>query len=306
MLRQLNIKNILWIDWVNISKNDLHSVVRHYNFHELDIEACIEENQRARIDYYDDYMFITLHFPKYNTKTQIYELNEFDIFLWKDYLITFRNHTWTHINRIYEQYSKLDIDEKSKIKVSSGYILYEIIQSMLEKMFKVMERLREDVRKLEKDVFSWASSSLVKDIMTKKRNIIMLKNMFKPQVTVLNQLEFNVNKLFDWKMEEYFEDLEDKLWQIVNEIILLEEYMSSIEVSFKTMIDIKTNTVIKMLTLFSASLFPLTLITSFYGMNVDNLPFQHNTDIVFSIIFFIGMITLWFGYLFFIKTNTKD
>jgi magnesium transporter len=55
--------------------------VRHYNFHELDIEACLEENQRARIDYYDDYMFITLHFPKYNPRTQIYDLNEFDIFL---------------------------------------------------------------------------------------------------------------------------------------------------------------------------------------------------------------------------------
>jgi magnesium transporter len=81
MLRQINIKNILWVDGVNVTKAELLSVVRHYDFHELDIEACLEENQRARIDYYDDYMFITLHFPKYNTRSQIYELNEFNIFL---------------------------------------------------------------------------------------------------------------------------------------------------------------------------------------------------------------------------------
>ncbi len=303
MLRQVNIKNILWIDWVTITKAELQSVVRHYNFHELDIEACLEENQRARIDYYDDYIFITLHFPKYNPKTQIYELNEFDIFLWKDFLITFRDFPWNHVDKIFEQYSKLDIKEDSKMKISSGFILYEIIQSMLEKMFKFVERNTLDVKKLEKNVFAWANSALVKDIMTKKRNIIMLKNMFKPQIAVLNQLEFNINKLFAWKIEEYFEDLEDKLGQIVNEIVLLDEYIQSIEDAFKTIIDIKTNAVIKMLTLFSAFLFPMTLITSFYGMNVDNLPFQHNPLIVFWIIFFIAVITMVSGYIFFKKND---
>ncbi len=303
MLRQINIKNILWIDWVNINKNELQSVVRHYNFHELDIEACLEENQRARIDYYDDYMFITLHFPKYNPRTQIYDLNEFDIFLWKDFLITFRNFSWNHIDKILEQYEKLDIKEDSKIRISSWYILYEIIQAMLEKMFRVTDRINIDVRKIERWVFSWASSSLVKDIMIKKRNIIMLKSMFKPQITVLNQLEFNINKLFAWKIEEYFEDLEDKMGQIVNEINLLEEYIISIEDAFKTIIDIKTNTVIKILTLFSAFLFPLTLITSFYGMNVD-LPFQKSPMIVFSIIIWSALITWIIGYIYFKNDDT--
>lgn len=303
MLRQVNIKNILWIDWVSINKSELQSVVRHYNFHELDIEACLEENQRARIDYYDDYMFITLHFPKYNPKTQIYELNEFDIFLGKDFLITFRDFPGNHVDQIFEQYEKLEIKEDSKIKISSGFILYEIIQAMLEKMFKFVEKNTLDVKKIEKNVFAWANSTLVRDIMIKKRNIIMLKNMFKPQIAVLNQLEFNINKLFAWKIEEYFEDLEDKLGQIVNEIILLDEYIESIEVSYKTIIDIKTNAVIKMLTLFSAFLFPLTLITGFYWMNVDNLPFQHKPLIVFSMIIWMAIVTVGFWYVIFKKNN---
>ncbi|MBT3729685.1 hypothetical protein HOF65_03230 [bacterium] len=65
-------------------------------------------------------------------------------------------------------------------------------------------------------------------------------------------------------MEEYFEDLEDKLEQIVNEINILQEYIDSIEDAFKSMVDIKTNFVIKMLTVFSAFMLPLTLVTSFY------------------------------------------
>jgi magnesium transporter len=50
----------------------------------------MEQNQRARIDRYDDYLFMVLHFPKYNEKTKVYSLNEFNIFLGKDFLITFR------------------------------------------------------------------------------------------------------------------------------------------------------------------------------------------------------------------------
>lgn len=304
MLRQINIKDILWVDGVNVTKAELLSVVRHYDFHELDIEACLEENQRARIDYYDDYMFITLHFPKYNTRSQIYELNEFNIFLWKNYILTFRNYPWNHIDKIFEQYKKLDIDENNKMKISSWYVLYEIIQSMLEKVFRVAERITMDVKVIERNVFSWASSSLVRDIMIKKRNIMMLKNMFKPQITVLNQLEFNMNKLFAWKIEEYFEDLEDKLSQIVNEIILLDEYIESIEVSYKTIIDIRTNTVIKILTVVSTYTFPMMLITSFYWMNVKT-PFQENSIVVLSSIFWSTLFTIFILYWYFREGNNK-
>jgi magnesium transporter len=175
---------------------------------------------------------------------------------------------------------------------------------MLEKVFRVAERITMDVKVIERNVFSWASSSLVRDIMIKKRNIMMLKNMFKPQITVLNQLEFNMNKLFAWKIEEYFEDLEDKLSQIVNEIILLDEYIESIEVSYKTIIDIRTNTVIKILTVVSTYTFPMMLITSFYWMNVKT-PFQENSIVVLSSIFWSTLFTIFILYWYFREGNNK-
>jgi hypothetical protein len=65
-------------------------------------------------------------------------------------------------------------------------------------------------------------------------------------------------------MEVYFEDLEDKLDQILSDMNMLQEYIDSVEDAFKTMLDIKTNSIIKLLTIFSAFMLPLTLITSFY------------------------------------------
>lgn len=301
MLRELNIwKNLKWIDAVDLNKDEIIRILENYDFHELDIEASLEGNQKARIDVYDDYSFIVFHFPKYNPIRKIYELNEYNIFLWKNFLITFRDFHWRHIDKIFDYYNNQKnlnelVEDEEEIKITTWYILYEITQNMFEKMFRVTRANNKDIRTLEQKIFEIDDSNLVKDIMIKKRNIIFLKSMFKPQVVLFKQLEYTINKMYEWEMEVYFEDLEDKLDQILLEITILQEYIDSIEDAFKTMLDIKTNSVIKLLTIFSAFMLPLTLVTSFYWMNIT-LPFQENPFFVYFLLIWwmISMLGIYF------------
>ncbi len=301
MLREINIKWVKWIDAVWLKEEKIKEIAEKYDFHELDIEACLEENQRSRVDVYDNYLFILLNFPKYNQLKKLYEQNEFDIFLWKDFIITFRDFWNTHIDTIFNKYSDIkelekEIDDDEEHKLTSAFVLYEILQSMLEKLFKVRLNISRDLKLLEKLVFESSKTSLVKDIMIKKRNIVVLKHMLKPQIPVLKLIEFNVNKLFDSEIEVYFEDLEDKLEYVVNDIEMQEEHIDSIEDAFKSLTDIKMNWIMTVLTLFSAFLLPLTLITSFYWMNIS-LPFQDNPEVVyFMIICSIFMMFLFYVY----------
>ena len=302
MNREITIRWIDWIDWYDLDKVNIYNILKKYEFHELDIEACMEENQSARVDIYEEYLFMILHFPKYNTKTKSYTLNEFNIFLWKDFIVTIREYPWVHIDKLYERYAKFDLEDNQAIKISTGFILYEIIQVMLEKMFKVIDNIKTDIKLLEKKVFDNASAPLVKDIMEKKRNILVLKNMFRPQIWVLKNIENAVNDFFNWTIEVYFEDLKDKLAHLINEINLLEEHIWSIEDAFKNIIDIKTNSTIEILTIFSAFFLPLTLITSFYGMNIK-LPFQNNPIIVYVIFTSITFL-MYIGY-YYLKKKWK-
>lgn len=296
MYHKQKIDEITWIDGFNLSEKDIKKILEKYKIHELDLEACIEWNQRARVDRYENYTFLIYNFPKYNRKTKVYELNEFNIFFNKEFLITFRDFPFSRINKIFENYWDKKIEwEQKQIKISTGYIIYEITQAMLEKMFNVVKNIKLDIRQLETQVFDTWNTSLVKEIMIKKRNIVVLKHMFKPQVVVLRQLETAVNELYEWKIEVYFEDLEDKLDQLMSDIDILSEYIDNVEDAFKTMIDIKTNFVIKVLTIFSAFMLPLTLITSFYGMNISDLPMAYSdmvyilmsVSIVFMLIVYI-------------------
>jgi len=294
MEQKLKVKWVEWVDWTNLSNKQISKILKKYSFHELDIEACMEENQRARIDVYDDYIFMVLHFPKYNQKTKVYNLNEFNIFLGKDFLITFREFEWKQIDKIFNDYMNLNLEDDSDFKITSGYILYEIIQVMLEKMFKFIDNIKKDLKTVESQVFEKPDASFVKEIMIKKRNIIIMKHMLLPQINVMKLIEIQMNKMFKWEMEEYFEDLEDKISKVVNDIKILEEYINSIEDAFKTIIDIRTNKVMTLLAMFSAFLLPLTLVTSFYWMNIE-LPFQENALVVFLLLF-ITLIIMFFWY----------
>lgn len=86
----IRINNFEWTDIVNPTEDRVDEIISKYDFHELDREAIMEDNQTARVDSYENYLFAVLHFPKYDARTKRYLLNEFNIFISKDYLISFR------------------------------------------------------------------------------------------------------------------------------------------------------------------------------------------------------------------------
>lgn len=303
MLKKVNINWTKWFDWFWLKSEEIQNTLIKFNVHELDLEACLEWNQRSRIDNYPNYSFIVLHFPRYNPKLKIYELNEFNIFLWKDFLLTLRDYSIPNFDRIFDYYKDLKVNHnKDAIKFTSGYILYEIIQVMLEKMFNVVKNITLDIKTLEKQVFEKIDTSLVKDIMIKKRNIVVLKHMFQPQLQVLKQLENVVKEVHSQKIEVYFEDLEDKVEQVVNDIQILEEQIDTVEDAFKSIVDIKRNNDMAFLAIFSAFMLPLTLITSFYWMNIE-LPYADSPSFIHLLLVMTSI--FMFLFYFYYKRNWK-
>ncbi len=261
-----------WIDVVNPTEREIDQIVEKYDFHELDREAIIEEYQLARVDTYDDYTFVVLHFPKFDAKSRRYLANEFDIFISRNYLINFRYYSTSSVDAIMDRYHD---GKHGKEAINTGYMLYDLIDSMLDKTLKILNRFGKDLRNLETNLFRDVGEETISEIMIRKRNMIALKHMISPQIRVLKVLELRMNALFkDDEVEVYFENLEDKAEKIYSEIQLLQENIDSMEDTLKSIFDMQTNNTIKYLTFFSAFMLPLTLITSFFGMNIENVPFK--------------------------------
>lgn len=247
-----------WHDYINPPLDEVDLLMEKYGFHELDKEAVLEENQYARIDTYDDYLFLVLHFPKYEPSTERYIQNEFNIFIGKDYLLSFRYYQSKTMKQIYNRYeSGLERNEHT----SPAFLLYTIIEHFLDKTMKMLELFGKDLKILERELFSARGTDLIRSIMTRKRNIITLKHMMKPQIAVLKMIEIRMKERFSEEVELYFENLEDKLDKIFSEIQLLQENIDSMEDTLKSVFELETNTTIKYLTVFSAFVLPLTLLT---------------------------------------------
>ncbi len=261
-----------WHDYINPPLDEIDLIIEKYNFHELDKEAILEENQYARVDTYDEYLFLVLHFPKYEPSTERYIQNELNIFISKEYLLTFRYYQSLTMKGIYANYEKMMLTGEH---ISPAFILYDIIEGFLDKTMKMLERFGKDLKLIERDLFTARGTDLIKSIMTRKRNIITLKHMMKPQIGVLKMIEIRMKERFSDEVELYFENLEDKLDKIFSEIQLLQENIDSMEDTLKSVFELESNTTIKYLTTFSAFMLPLTLITGFFGMNVQNVPFAN-------------------------------
>ena len=267
----INKKVGVWQDFINPSLDDIDAIMEKYGFHELDKEAILEENQYARIDTYDDYLFLVLHFPKYEPSTERYIHNELNIFVAKDYIITFRYYQSTTLKRVYTKYESRIRDGEV---ITPAFLLYEIIENFLDKTMKMLEKFGKDLKNLERELWSARGTDLIKSIMTRKRNIITLKHMMKPQIAVLKMIEIRMKERFSEEVELYFENLQYKLDKIFSEVQLLQENIDSMEDTLKSVFELQTNTTITYLTVFSAFILPLTLATGFFGMNIESLPFS--------------------------------
>jgi magnesium transporter len=279
----------IWLDRVNPPLDEIDAVMNKYEFHELDRDAILESNQYARLDAYSDYIFLVLHFPKYDSNTERYIQNELNIFVSRNYLISFRYYQSTTMKRVYESYER---DLKVWKKDSPAFLLYAIIEAYLDKTMKMLERFAKDLKTLERELFSARGTDTIRNIMTKKRNIITLKHMMKPQVLVLRMIESQMKNRFSDEVELYFENLEDKMNKIFSEIELLQENIDSMEDTLKSIFELESNTTIKYLTTFSAFMLPLTLLTGVFGMNIPGWKFEFEIILGAFLFVMIGMIVL--------------
>ena len=204
------------------------------------------------------------------------------------------------MRHIYEQYEnrKGTPDEE---KNDPAFVLYDIIEGFLTKTMRMLERFSKDLKNLENELFSSRSQNIIRELMVKKRNVITLKHMMKPQISVLRQTENYIKWRFSEEMENYFENLEDRLDKIFSEIQIIEENMDSMEDTMKSIFELDTNITIKYLTIFSAFMLPLTLATSFFGMNIEEWNF--NNMLIWGTLVATTLTSLSFMYFFFVKKD---
>ena len=293
-LSKVIFKDLKWINIDSVDLDIIKKLEKNYNFHHLDLEDCLEENQRSKIDKYPDYNFIILHLPKFKGRNQKYIAStELNIFISENVLITIHDNNQV-LNKIFEEV-KEDKEFREEIMCNgTGYLLYFLLNDLFERCFLLVDDITRTLNHLEKEVFNTSSDrNMLKDILRINKDIINFRRIIFPQRAVLAQLEHIRFSKSDEDLEIYFDNIVDKIEKIYSTLESFKELVGSLHQTNETMIVQKTNNVIKVLTIFSVIMLPLTLITGMYGMNVD-LPTNNFTDILIIMGLVLGLMLFYF------------
>jgi len=130
------------------------------------------------------------------------------------------------------------------------------------------DKIGHKLDSLEDDVFEGRSSEVVRDLSNAKQEIISYRKIIKPERSTLRLLERHVERFLPEELEEYFDDIVDaaeRIWDLLDNY---KEVIEALESTNESVINHRQNDILRILTVFSVILLPLTLITGFFGMNV--------------------------------------
>lgn len=288
---------LTWTNILNPDEKAIEYLQKHFEFHQLDLDDCLSENQRPKIDEYDDYLFIVLHFPKVGTRKKSLRISELHLFVGKNFLITLHEENDV-VGNIFEKCLRNKAERDEYMGKGPGFLLYMILDELFESGFPLLDNISKNISNIENEVFDEDDTQdRLKDILLSKKDIINFRRIIMPQRTIIAQLEHKNKKFLAENLEVYFDNVVDKIEKIWNTLENLQELINSLQDTNESIISHTTTNTIKLLTIFSVIMLPLTFITGFYGMNVVNLPYaQHEfaTLIVGGIV--VGIVVLMLGF----------
>jgi magnesium transporter len=258
--------------WIHIESPrtaDRDWLEEHFEFTPLDYEDVYSRNQRPKLDQYDDYVFMVLHFPLFEKETGRIVTAELDLFMGPDYLITLPNIPLPPLTSMFERYREKDDLREDVFSKGSGYLLYKIVDTGVDASFPMLRKMGIKLERIEDDIFEGRSSEVVRDISEAKQEIINFRKIVRPQRAVLRDLERTKQRYLQEELEIYFDDISDAAERIWDTLENYKEVIEGLESTNESVLSHRLNETFRILTAASVLLLPLTLIASIFGMNVD-------------------------------------
>jgi magnesium transporter len=267
-VRTVTHAGLTWVDITHPTEAEIEWLRRNYAFHPLHLDDTLSKIQRPKIDDGDDYTFIVMHFPVYSKLVRVTTPSEVDIFVGAAYVITVHAGTLKPLVRLFNQCVEDPRAREAFMGRSSGYLLYQVVDRLVDNCFPILNKIDQNIEQAEDEIFEDKVRNTIKDISVIRRDIIAFRRIIKPLIPVVASLERKQRPFLHEDMEEYFGDISDHLSKIWD---TLEDYRETIEVLSDTITSLtnnRINDIIKVLTIISVILLPLTLISGILGMNI--------------------------------------
>jgi magnesium transporter len=262
----------LWIDLEAPTDEELRLLENPFAFHPLAIEDCLTPEHQPKIEDFGPYLFLIFRGVDLEPPADHFETIKLAAFLGPNYLITYHRRPMRSVAAVRTKYAH---DEKGDLFRGVDYLLYEILDHMIEFYFPVLERIEEDIEAVEDRIFTADDENTLDAILGLKRRVLEIKRALTPHRELFGRIARNEFEEITPQAVVFYRDLYDSTYRLAEVADSYRDVLSGTLDAHISMISHRLNEVMKVLTIFSTIMLPLTFIAGVYGMNFDFMPELH-------------------------------
>jgi magnesium transporter len=266
------------IYWLNVDgihePKVIETVGKVFNLHALVMEDILNTQQKPKFEYFDEtQLFVTFKMLEFNPYTREVEVEHLSFILGKNYVISFQEERSRDIFQTILQ--RLSTSAGKTRRNGADYLLYSLIDLIVDNYFVVLEQVSENMERLEEDILQNAKQKSLNELYSIKRELTLMRKVVFPLREMLFNLIREDAPLITPNTVLYLRDVHDHVTQVIETIDSYRELVASLMDLYLSQASNKMNNVMKVLTVISVIFMPLTFVAGIYGMNFDNMPELH-------------------------------
>ncbi len=259
--------NITWTDIENPTRKTLTEIGEKYSFNTFHLRGSLNRGQVSRIDFEEKYVFIVLNIPRLVSHDSAVTSSQVCVFLGKDYLITIHSGKPESLRSIFSTCMESKEDRETLFKRSPGYLLHGILEVFVKEIGGILQSTSQELDQIEDIVFDVKKSATYR-ISALRQKIIRLRRIIGPMRVISQDLYEAKPHSIGEGMGRYYKNLYNvlsKLWDTLEEVRETAEIYKDTDFTVSSE---RTNKILAVLTVIFTLTIPLTIIGTFYGMNV--------------------------------------
>jgi magnesium transporter len=264
----LDTESVSWVDLRGLGSEDvLTQLGEVFNLHPLLLEDIVNVPQRPKVEEYEDQLLLIARMVMLRRSTTGFHTEQVSFVLGRHYLLTVQEEPERDcFNPIRE---RIRTNKGTIRKHNADYLMYALLDSIVDGFFPILERYGEEIENLEDEVVTNPTHQTLEKIYKIKRELLTLRRSIWPQRDAINSLIRDGSDLICDEVRIYLRDCYDHAVQVLDMVETYRELASSLMDIYLSSISNKMNEVMKFLTIVSTIFIPLTFIAGVYGMNFN-------------------------------------
>lgn len=262
-------ESVLWINVGGVHKVEVvEAIGKQFSLHPLLLEDVANTDQRPKLDDYEAYVFLVMKMLSLTDRQEI-AVEQVSLVLGRNYVLSFQENGTDVFQPVRERLR----GGKGRLRQSGAdYLLYALVDAIVDQYFAVLEMLGEKIEALQQTVVADPQPETLKDIHALKRQLLFLRRAVWPLRDVMNNLSRSDCPFLQQPTKVFFRDVYDHVVQIVDTIETLREMVSACLDIYLSSVSYRLNAVMRVLTVITTIFMPLSFIASIYGMNFEHMP----------------------------------